>query len=315
MITTVTFNPSLDYVVSVDKFRTGTLNRTKTEKIFPGGKGINVSIMLAELGMETVACGFTAGFTGTMLLRLLDDRGVRNDFITVAQGFTRINVKIRSDTASELNGQGPVIGAADIRRLYEKLDGLTSDDVLILAGTIPDAMPQTVYMEIMKRLNGKKMKVVVDTTGNLLKNVLACHPFLVKPNGDELGDLFHVRISGIPDVVTYGRELQRMGAVNVLVSLGKDGAVLIDESGNVLQEAAPAGKVCSAVGAGDSMVAGFLTGYLKSGEYQTALKLGICTGSATAFCEGLAGRKDIEALLPSLGRLLGTDAGQAFPGL
>ncbi|AEV30433.1 1-phosphofructokinase [Sphaerochaeta pleomorpha str. Grapes] len=298
MIATVTFNPSLDYVISVDSFILGALNRTNTEKIFPGGKGINVSIVLHALGIDTIAYGFEAGFTGTALTHLLHQRRIQADFIQVANGFTRINVKIRTaNTESEINGRGPEIDKKDIELLYAKLDLLSEADCLVLAGSIPPMVPQTIYEDILCHLQGKKIKTIVDATNHLLLNVLPYHPFLIKPNDIELGEIFGVKISGIADSITYGKKLQDSGAKNVLVSLGKKGAILIDEFGTVHQCDAPKGKVLNTIGAGDSMVAGFLAGYLKTGDYKQALRMGVCAGSASAFSYDLASRQDIETLL------------------
>ena len=295
MIYTVTFNPSLDYIVTVPHFTSGMVNRTSEEKIFPGGKGINVSMVLKNLGLENTALGFYAGFTGAELERLIREKGINADFIPVKEGMTRINVKMRSDEESEINGQGPAISKADIKTLYEKLDRLSDGDVLIMAGSIPDVMPQTIYMDIMKYLADKDLKIVVDATKDLLVNVLQYHPFLIKPNNHELGEIFGVKIT--EDVIPYGKKLQEKGARNVLVSMAGDGAVLVAEDGSVFQAEAPKGKVVNSVGAGDSMVAGFITGYLKTGSYKEAFQMGVCTGSASAFSEELATEPEVLALL------------------
>lgn len=297
MIYTVTFNPSLDYIVTVPHFTCGMVNRTSEEKIFPGGKGINVSMVLKNLGLENTALGFYAGFTGNELERLIREKGIRADFIPVKEGMTRINVKMRSDEESEINGQGPAISEADIKTLYEKLDRLSDGDVLVMAGSIPDVMPQTIYMDIMKYLADKDLKIVVDATKDLLVNVLQYHPFLIKPNNHELGEIFGVKITEKEDVITYAKKMQEKGARNVLVSMAGDGAVLVAEDGSVFQAEAPKGKVINSVGAGDSMVAGFVTGYLKTGSYKEAFQLGICTGSASAFSEELATEPEVLALL------------------
>ena len=296
MIYTVTFNPSLDYIVTVPHFTCGMVNRTSEEKIFPGGKGINVSMVLKNLGLENTALGFYAGFTGNELERLIREKGIRADFIPVKEGMTRINVKMRSEE-SEINGQGPAISEADIKTLYEKLDRLSDGDVLVMAGSIPDVMPQTIYMDIMKYLADKDLKIVVDATKDLLVNVLQYHPFLIKPNNHELGEIFGVKITDKKDVITYAKKMQEKGARNVLVSMAGDGAVLVAEDGSVFQAEAPKGKVINSVGAGDSMVAGFVTGYLKTGSYKEAFQLGICTGSASAFSEELATEPEVLALL------------------
>lgn len=297
MIYTVTFNPSLDYIVSVKDFRTGIVNRTTDEIIFPGGKGINVSMVLKNLGYDNTAMGFMAGFTGEAICSMLEKKGVTTDFITVEKGVSRINVKLRSDEETEINGQGPEIEAKDIDKLYRKLDLLEDGDTLVLAGSIPDVMPQSIYMDIMKYLEKKNIYIVVDATRDLLVNVLAYSPFLIKPNNHELGEIFGVEIKNKDDVVAYAKKLQEKGARNVLVSMAGDGAVLVTEDGNEFRAEAPKGKVVNSVGAGDSMVAGFIAGFLSTREYMQAFKLGVCTGSASAFSEELATKKEVEELL------------------
>ena len=297
MIYTVTFNPSLDYIVTVKDFKTGVVNRTTEEIIFPGGKGINVSMVLKNLGYESTALGFMAGFTGEAICNLLDKKGITTDFITVEKGVSRINVKLRSNEESEINGQGPEILDTDIQKLYSKLDTLGDGDTLVLAGSIPDVMPQSIYMDIMKHLEGKNIRIVVDATKDLLANVLAYKPFLIKPNNHELGEIFGVEISDKDEVVMYARKLQEKGARNVLVSMAGDGAVLVTEDGQEFRAEAPKGKVVNSVGAGDSMVAGFIAGYLSTKEYIEAFKMGVCTGSASAFSEELATKAEVEELL------------------
>lgn len=297
MIYTLTFNPSLDYIVTVPKFTLGKVNRTSDEIVFPGGKGVNVSMVLKNLGHDNTALGFYAGFTGEELKRLLAVKNIHTDFITVEKGMTRINVKLRSDDESEINGQGPAIEEKDIKKLYEKLDALKDEDILIMSGSIPDVMPQTMYMDIMKHLQDKKIKIVVDATRDLLVNVLPYHPFLIKPNNHELGEIFNVEIKDKVDVVTYAKKLQDKGARNVLISMAGDGAVLVAEDGTVYKADAPKGKLVNSVGAGDSMVAGFVTGYLDFGTYKDAFKWGVCTGSASAFSEELATKQEVLALL------------------
>lgn len=297
MIYTLTFNPSLDYIVTVPKFTCGMVNRTSEEHIFPGGKGINVSMVLKNLGFENTALGFLAGFTGDKLKGLLEEKGICAEFISVEQGITRINVKLRSEQETEINGQGPAIGATDIQKLYTKLDTLQDGDILVMAGSIPDVMPQTIYMDIMEHLQGKDLKIVVDATKDLLVNVLPHHPFLIKPNNHELGEIFRVKIHKKEDVILYARKLQEQGARNVLVSMAGDGAVLVAEDETVYQAEAPKGTVVNSVGAGDSMVAGFLAGYLENGTYKKAFQMGVCTGSASAFSEELATREKVLALL------------------
>jgi len=298
MIYTVTFNPSIDYIVTVDSFLPGTINRTSDEKMFPGGKGMNVSMVLKNLGVESVALGFLAGFTGDNVKCMLEQKGVTADFIAV-EGLTRINVKLRSMESgevreeTEINGQGPVITEDTIKTLYEKLDALQAGDILVLAGSIPSSMPPTIYMDIMRHLQGRDIKIVVDATKDLLKNVLPYQPFLIKPNNHELGELFGVNLTTKDEIVHYAKLLQEQGAKNVLVSMAGDGAILVAEDGNVYRSEAPKGIVKNSVGAGDSMVAGFLAGFLVSGDYEHALKMGICTGSASAFSEEMATKEEV----------------------
>ena len=297
MIYTVTFNPSLDYIVTVDHFRTGEINRTADELIFPGGKGINVSIVLKNLGIDNTALGFMAGFTGREIQRLLEEKGVTTDFIQVANGTSRINLKMRSDQETEINGRGPVIGKEDIALLYRQLDRLEKGDILALSGSIPSSMPETIYMDIMKHLDGRGIMVAVDATKDLLMKVLPYHPFLIKPNNHELGEIFHTAIIEKDDVVKYAKKLQESGARNVLVSMAGEGAVLVTENGEVYRASAPKGILRNSVGAGDSMVAGFLAGYLKNRDYNEAFRMGVCTGSASAFSDELASKEEVEVLL------------------
>lgn len=297
MIYTVTFNPSLDYIVDVEDFQIGRVNRTRRERIFPGGKGINVSMVLNHLGYENTALGFLAGFTGDQIEKLLEEQGITTDFIPVKEGCSRINVKLRSKNETEINGQGPKILGTDIQKLYARLDQLTGEDILVLAGSIPDVMPESMYMDIMDHLKEKKLRIVVDATKELLSNVLQFHPFLIKPNNHELGELFDVTLHDKAEVAAYAGRLQEMGARNVLVSMAGDGAVLLTEDGCVYESEAPKGVLRNSVGAGDSMVAGFLAGYLSTGDYKEAFKMGVCTGSASAFSEELATKEEVEALL------------------
>lgn len=302
MIYTVTFNPSLDYIVSVEHFETGKVNRTSKELMFPGGKGINVSLVLKNLGLDSTALGFMAGFTGKEIERLLDDRQVHSDFIPVAEGISRINVKLRSDEESEINGMGPGIGQAEIDKLYGKLDSLKDGDILVLAGSIPSVMPETMYKDIMERLKGRGIRIVVDATKDLLHMVLPLHPFLVKPNNHELGEIYGVTLTTKEEVMPYAKRMQSEGAVNVLISMAGDGALLVAEDGKVYESLPPKGKVKNSVGAGDSMVAGFIAGYLKSSSYEEAFYTGLCTGSASAFSDNLATREEVNGLLAQLGR-------------
>lgn len=300
MIYTVTFNPALDYVVGVERLTLGEVNRTTKESIYYGGKGINVSAVLKELKVESIALGFVAGFTGDAIERGVKEKGIVTDFIHLKEGMSRINVKIKSDQESEINGQGPEITKEAIELLFEKLDQLKEGDSLVLAGSIPKTLPSDIYERIMERLREKKIRVVVDATKDLLLNVLKYKPFLIKPNNHELGEMFGVILKTNEEIISYGKKLQDMGAKNVLVSMAGDGSILIDETGNVYQMGVPAGKVKNSVGAGDSMVAGFLAGYAETNNYEEALKLGAATGSATAFSEGLATYEKIMELRSQL---------------
>lgn len=300
MIYTVTFNPSLDYIVSVDDFTLGRVNRTRKEIIYPGGKGINVSMVLQNLGFQSCALGFMAGFTGREIARLLEVNGVESDFIHVDEGLSRINVKLRSNEESEINGQGPGIQKEDIESLYKKLDHIQDGDILVLAGSIPEVMPDDIYMDIMKYLQFKDVRIVVDATRDLLVNVLPYRPFLIKPNNHELGEIFGVELKSNEEIITYARKLQEKGARNVLISMAGDGAILLAENGQIFQSLPPKGKVLNSVGAGDSMVAGFLAGYLEKGDYEYAFYMGVCTGSASAFSESLATREEVENLIKQM---------------
>lgn len=300
MIYTVTFSPSLDYIVTVEKLTLGRVNRTENEIIFPGGKGINVSIVLKNLGVESMALGFIAGFTGEKIRKELSALGCKDAFIEIEHGWSRINMKVRSDEESEINGQGPVIDAQAIKELYAQLDKLEEDDILVLAGSIPNTMPSTVYSDIMEYLEGRKVNIVVDATKDLLVNVLKYHPFLIKPNNHELEEIFGTQLKSNEEIIQYAKELQKIGARNVLVSMAGDGAILVAEDGNVYESEAPKGEVVNSVGAGDSMVAGFVAGYLATEDYKQAFKMGIAAGSASAFSEELAKKEEVEAILNTL---------------
>lgn len=293
MIYTITVNPSLDYIVSVDDFKLGLTNRTSSEKLLPGGKGINVSQVLMNLGVENTALGFVAGFTGDALVRELERRGIRQEFIRIDRGMTRINVKLKSIDGTEINGQGPDIGEADLERLMKRLDELQDNDVLFLAGSIPGSISSDLYRNIMLRLQKKNILFVVDATRELLTNVLEFHPFLIKPNNHELGEIFGVELNTRESVVPYARRLQEMGARNVLVSMAGEGSVLVAEDNTVVSHEAPKGVLVNGVGAGDSMVAGFMAGYMKTGDYEYAYKMGASAGSASAFSEDLATEEEI----------------------
>ena len=297
MIYTVTFNPSLDYVVGLDRPVPGEINRVTHENIYPGGKGNNVSVILSNLGHKSRALGFVAGFTGKKLEEMLNDFGCYTDFIRLEHGMTRINMKINAGEETEINGQGPAITEEAIRKLYEKLDQLEEEDILVLAGSIPNTLPSDMYERIMERLQTKKIRIVVDATKDLLLNVLKYRPFLIKPNNHELGEMFGTTLSTEEEIIEYAGKLQEQGARNVLISMAGDGAILLTEIGDICRGLPPKGRVRISVGAGDSMVAGFLTGYLNTGSYEKAFRLGIVTGSATAFLYWLADRDDIVKLL------------------
>ncbi len=297
MIYTVTFNPSLDYVVHVPRFQTGMVNRTETEQLYPGGKGINVSVVLSHLGVENRALGFLAGFTGDEIQRELCEHGCDGDFIRLPEGNSRINVKIKGEQESEINGQGPKIPREAIEQLFEKLKRLKTGDFLVLAGSIPNTLPGDMYERILAGLQGRGIRVAVDATKELLLNVLPYHPFFIKPNNHELGEMFGKKLTTDEEIICYAKKLQEMGAQNVLISMAGEGGLLLTEDGRTYRSLPPKGKVINSVGAGDSMVAGFLTGYRNTGDYQKAFKLGLATGSASAFKEWLAEKQDVAALL------------------
>lgn len=299
MIYTVTFNPAVDYVVHADEIGIGSVNRARSEEIYFGGKGINISLVLAELGVPSKAFGFVAGFTGEAIEKDLTEYGIQTDFVHLEKGFSRINVKIKSGTETELNGQGPEIPPYKLDELFGKLSSVQEGDTIVLAGSVPKSLPSDIYERILEYLSGKNVRTVVDATGELLLNTLKYRPFLVKPNNFELGDMFGVRLETADDVVKYAEKLREMGAENVLVSMAGDGAVLLDSSGKTHICGVCRGNVKNSVGAGDSMLAGFIAGY-EQGEYEYALKLGTAAGGATAFSEGLAKREDILKLLEQL---------------
>ena len=300
MVYTVTFNPAVDYIVHTKQLIAGATNRSDSEEIYFGGKGINVSIVLSELGVKSKALGFVAGFTGEAIEKGVAEKGIDADFVHLNEGFSRINVKIKSGEETELNGQGPKITDEAIRELYAKLDEIQDGDTLVLAGSIPSSLPADIYERILERLSGKKIRAVVDATKDLLLNVLKYRPFLIKPNNFELGEIFGVEMKSTEDIVKYAGKLKEMGAQNVLVSMAGDGAVLLDENGKTHVCGVCRGGVKNSVGAGDSMVAGFVAGCEK-GDYEYALKLGTASGGATAFSEGLAEKNKIYELLGQLG--------------
>lgn len=300
MINTITLNPSLDYIVKVDDFKVGHVNRTSKEDIYPGGKGINVSIVLKNLGVKNRALGFTAGFTGEEIEKLVANHGVDNEFIRLEKGMSRINVKLKSKEESEINGMGPDISKNDIEKLYEKLEALKAGDFVVLAGSIPNTLPDDIYETIMKDFKDKEINFVVDATKDLLLNVLKYKPFLIKPNHHELGEMFNVKLNSKDEIITYAKNLQEIGARNVIISMAGDGAILIEENGEITISDTPKGKLVNSVGAGDSMVGGFLAGIAENKNIKEAFKIGVATGSASAFSEGLATRDKVEELLKQL---------------
>ena len=297
MIYTVTLNPSIDYIVRLDELKTGITNRTTSEEYYIGGKGINVSCVLAELGIKSTALGFVAGFTGEAIEKGLKNPKITADFISLRSGISRINIKIKAGEETEINCQGPHIDEDELLNLFDKIDNIQSGDTLILAGNIPNTLPDDVYVRIIERLRGKNVQLVIDATKKLLVNSLKYKPFLIKPNRQELSEIFETTVRTESDVVKYAQELQKMGAKNVLVSLGGDGALLVDEYGKLHKEGVVKGKVLNTVGSGDSMVAGFVAGWIEKEDYAYALKLGSACGNATAFLNGLATREKIEELL------------------
>lgn len=300
MIYTITFNPALDYIVKMDDFNPGCVNRTKSEDVYAGGKGINVSIVLRNLGIDNIALGYIAGFTGEEIERRVREAGCSTDFIKLENGMSRINVKVKADVESEINGRGPEISKDALNELYKKLDNLKEGDILVLAGSIPSTLPEDIYERIMEYIQAKGVKSIVDTTGKLLLNVLKYKPFMIKPNHHELAELFGVELKGMDDIVAYAKKLREMGAENVIISMAGDGAVLVDSDGNVEISDVPKGEVKNSVGAGDSLVAGFICGYLKTGNLKDGFKMGVATGSASAFSEGLATEEKVMELLEQI---------------
>ncbi|WP_426348716.1 1-phosphofructokinase [Alloiococcus sp. CFN-8] len=300
MIYTITFNPSLDYIVRVNDFKLGAVNRTTFEEIYPGGKGINVSIVLNNLKVENIALGFIAGFTGEEIEKKAKDMGCTTDFIKLKSGISRINVKLKSNEESEINGQGPAIDHDALALLYKKIDYLQEGDILVLAGSIPRSLPENIYELIIEKLRDKKVRIIVDATKDLLLNVLKYKPFLIKPNHHELGELFKVKITNQEESIYYAKRLREMGARNVLISMAGDGAVFVTEEDKVFKSQAPKGKVVNSVGAGDSMVAGFIAGYLNNNDFEEAFKMSVATGSASAFSEGLATKEKVYELLKDI---------------
>ena len=300
MIYTITFNPALDYISQVENFEIGKINRTKMEKILPGGKGLNVSTVLKNLGIESTALGFIAGFTGEELKRSIEEKGIKTDFIKVEKGITRINVKISSKEETALNGNGPEITEEDINKLLEKIEKIKKEDIVILAGNIPRCINNDIYEIICKTLEKNNVIFVVDATKELLMNVLKYKPFLIKPNKEELEETFKEKIETKEEIIAHAKKLQLMGAQNVLISLGGEGAILVTTEGKEYYSKAPKGKVLNTVGAGDSMVAGFIAGYEQSGDFEQAFKMGIATGSASSFSMNLATAEEVASLLKEI---------------
>lgn len=300
MIYTVTLNPSIDYVIKVDKLTTGNINRVNEEHVYPGGKGINVTRILKSLDNDNIALGFVSGFTGDYIINSLQELNLKSDFIKVKEGFTRINVKVKSEEETEINGQGPKISEEELNQFYKVIDKLVDGDILILSGSIPSCLDERLYESIMKKVEDRDIKVIVDATKNLLLNVLKYKPFLIKPNNHELAEMFNVELNSTEDVVFYARKLKEMGAQNVLISMGKEGALLVTENDEVFASSVAKGEVINSVGAGDSMVAGFIAGYLKSNSYEEALRLGAASGGATAFSSDLATREFIDKLVDEI---------------
>ena len=300
MIYTVTLNPSIDYVIKVDKLTTGNINRVNEEHVYPGGKGINVTRILKSLDNDNIALGFVSGFTGDYIINSLQELNLKSDFIKVKEGFTRINVKVKSEEETEINGQGPKISEEELNQFYKVIDKLVDGDILILSGSIPSCLDERLYESIMKKVEDRDIKVIVDATKNLLLNVLKYKPFLIKPNNHELAEMFNVELNSTEDVVFYARKLKEMGAQNVLISKGKDGDLLVTENDEVFSSSVEKGEVVNSVGAGYSMVAGFIAGYLKSNSYEEALRLGAASGGATAFSSDLATREFIDKLVDEI---------------
>ncbi|MDK2802586.1 MAG: 1-phosphofructokinase [Oscillospiraceae bacterium] len=300
MIYTITFNPSIDYIMNLESFSNNSINRASSEYVNCGGKGINVSSVLTNLKLETTALGFISGFTGEYIEKTLFKEGMKTDFIKLKDGISRINVKLKSETETEINGNGPIISQEDINKLIDKIKLLKEDDILVLAGSIPSSLPKNTYETIISTLENKKIKFVVDATGELILNTLKYKPFLIKPNNHELEEIFKTKIISEEQLILNAKKLQLMGAQNVLISLAKDGAILIDQNQNVYKSSAPKGNLVNSVGAGDSMVAGFIYGYLKYKNLEDALKFGISAGTATAFTQYLATKNDIYSMYKKL---------------
>jgi len=300
MIYTVTFNPALDYILELDKLEIGKIQKSKTELILPGGKGINVSTVLTNLEVENIALGYKAGFVGAEIERLLKNMNVKTDFIDLGEGNSRINVKISGEEETAINTNGPKISENKILELLEKLKTLNENDYLVLSGSIPSSIKDDIYEKICSIVKKQNVKIVVDATKNLLVQALKYNPFLIKPNNEELGEIFGVEIHTKEDAYVYGKKLKEMGAKNVLVSMGKTGAALIDEAGQEYFLKSPEGKRVNTVGSGDSMVAGFIAGFLKYNNYNDALKMGVSAGSASALSKYLATKEEVYNLFNNI---------------
>ena len=300
MIYTVTFNPAIDYTVSLEKLNTGCVNRCRSEQMTFGGKGINVSCVLRELGCETTALGFCAGFTGKAIADGLEAAGVPTDLVRLSKGNSRINVKISADSETEINGKGPDISESELFEFYGRLEKIKSGDFIVLAGSVPQSIPQDVYSRILERLSDRDISAAVDAEGRLLMETLRFEPFVIKPNSHELGQIFGRELTSDEQIAECARELQKQGARNVLVSMAADGSLLLDENGNVHRQGVCKGTVVSSVGAGDSMLAGFIAGYEQTKDYDHALRLATACGGATAFSVGTAKKELIAELLSQL---------------
>lgn len=299
MIYTVTFNPAIDYIAEINNLKKNDINRAISEKILAGGKGINVSVVLKNLGIDSIALGFIAGFTGQEIKRKVEEFGIKTDFVYIPDKFSRINVKLQTNEAgliseeTAVNGEGPKISEQEINEFMKKIEKIQKDDFIILAGSVPRNMKNDIYEKICSKVREKGTKIVADATGKLLVNVLKHNPFLIKPNKKELEEIFEDKIDSNQDVIMYAKKLQEMGAENVLISMDKDGAILITRDNKILYSKAPKGEVKNSVGSGDSMVAGFITGILINDDFEKALKMGIAAGSASAFSENLATKDEI----------------------
>lgn len=300
MIYTVTFNPALDYILELDKLEIGKIQKSKTELILPGGKGINVSTVLTNLEVENIALGYKAGFVGAEIERLLKNMNVKTDFIDLGEGNSRINVKISGEEETAINTNGPKISENKILELLDKLKTLNENDFLVLSGSIPSSIKDDIYEKICSIVKKQNVKIVVDATKNLLVQALKYNPFLIKPNNEELGEIFGVEIHTKEDAYVYGKKLKEMGAKNVLVSMGKTGAALIDEADQEYFLKSPEGKRVNTVGSGDSMVAGFIAGFLKYNNYNDALKMGVSAGSASALSKYLATKEEVYNLFNNI---------------